>query len=216
MSKKNVKGLTAKDIDEISERLYKGPTNPSPKKQDEATKQVLTKEKMEELTNRLFQKDPQSKKKELAEKGEQARQKDRPENMGYQAKEKNDIEEVTKRLFIADYVNRNVPAGGKAAPDKTVTAEERDAIVNRLYIANYSNKNIAENKAFYDTILNKKKATEKVMNRGECEETAARLYKMVRPPAESNKELRGVQTYMSKGIYGTYAMTAPQECLMAE
>ena len=214
MAKTNRQGKSAKEIKEISERLYGSASKSTVKKNDEPSKGiVVTKQQLDETVNRLFEKDPYQKKTELAAKAHQARENERPDNMGFQQTKDNDgIEEITKRLFIADYVNRNIQAHAPPAAENTITADELEAITTRLFIKNYANKNIDNNKAFYDSILNKKKAGEKVIHKDEWDDMVARLGKMTRDPAESNKELRGTQTFVNKGIYGTYALVSPEVC----
>ena len=215
MAKKKRRGKSAKEIEEISQRLYAGSSAPASKKSDDPAKgPTVSKEALEAIIERLHEKDPHLKRNELIEKAHQNYDKDRGENFGYQGgKDKENMEALTGRLFIANYVNRNVDKGAaKAESDKKVTKDELEAITSRLFIQDYANKNIVAKQAFYDSILNKKKADEKVLKAEEQEEAITRLANKSREPAECNKELRGKKTYVEKGIYGTYALVDPTIC----
>ena len=110
-------------------------------------------------------------------------------------------------------MNRNEDKGGaKGVETKKVTKDELEEITSRLFIQNYANKNIVLEKTYYDGILNKKKAEEKVMKKDEQDETIVRLANKTRDPAECNKDMKGTKTYRDKGIFGTYALVDPSIC----
>lgn len=208
MPKKQAK-KTAKEIQAITERLHgSAPSNMQRKKEDALKSgKSLSKEEVDSCVERLFQKDPDAKRKELEQKFNQNADKERPDSLGWQKVNKEDLDATTSRLFVADYTNRFAK---KDAPvktsDKEMSKDEYEAMVERLHVKNYNNKNIVKNTEFYDQILNKKKATEKVLSKEEFDEAVARLGKVTREPAGCNKELLGKKAYEEKGIYGTYAL----------
>jgi len=208
---KNKQGKTLKEINEISERLYSSgnanTTRIKTKETSGANAKQMSKEDLNTMVERLHAVDTNAKRTELNEKHYMNMEKERPDNLGWQKIDKGEIDTVTSRLFIADYSNRNV--GKQAAikvKDKEMTKEDFDAMVDRLFISGYSNRNLVKNKQFYDTILNKKKAEEKIRGKEDFEESVARLTKVAREPAECNKALLGKQAYTAKGIYGTLAL----------
>lgn len=208
MPKKNKQGKTAKEIRQISERLYESKRANQQRPQDATSKGiVLEKKEIDEIVGRLYEKDPNGKRKELSEKAYAAKENDRPGGMGWQKKNKKDVEDLTERLFIPNYNNRNVRTDAPKNSGNTVTKSEMDEIIERLFISNYSNKNIENNKSFYDQILNKKKANEKEIKKEELDEMVGRLSRMTRVPAECNTDMRGRETYKKTGIFGTYALT---------
>ena len=97
MVKKKRRGKTSKEIDEISQRLYGG--TPSTKKPEEPSKgRSVSKEEQEATIERLYEKDPHLKRKELMEKAQQTYDKDRGEEWGYQKiKDKDAMEALTGR-----------------------------------------------------------------------------------------------------------------------
>lgn len=212
---------TLKEINAISERLYSSSnantTRLTKKEMPGKTGKHLSKDDMNSMVERLHESDPNAKRKELGEKHNMNFDKERPENMGWQKKEKEEIDAVTSRLFVADYNNRNL--GKQTVPkvtDKELSKEEFDGMVERLFISGYSNRNLVKNQQFYDLIMNKKKAEEKSLNKEEVEETLGRLSKQTREPAECNKDMLGKQTYNAKGIYGTHAMNGGNERYIPE
>lgn len=211
MSTKNKQGKTLKEINSISERLHgSGNSNTIRLQQNNTSSnggKQPSKEEIEAMVQRLHEKDPNAKRKELQEKHDLNTEKERPDNLGWQKASKEDVNSLTSRLFIADYTNRNVgKQNSSSVKDKEMTKEEFDAAVERLFVSDYSNKNITKNQQFYDLIMNKKKAEEKTLTKEEWDEAVARLSKMTRDPASCNKEMLGKKTYTERGIYGTYAM----------
>lgn len=208
MPKKQVK-KTAKEIQAITDRLHgTSPANMQRSKNDDQKPgKQLSKDEVDSCVERLFQKDPDAKRRELETKFNQNADKERPDNLGWQKISKEDLDATTSRLFVPDYANRFSKKDTVVkSSDKEMSKEEHEAMIDRLHVKNYNNKNVVKNKEFYDHILNKKKAEEKVLTKEEFDEAVARLSKVTREPASCNKELLGKKTYEEKGIYGTYAM----------
>ena len=211
--KKQVK--TWKEIKEISERLHNSSNANTTRIKTNGFRKSgksMKKNEINTMVERLHDSDPNAKRKELMEKHNAEFDKNRSDQLGWQTKEKDEINALTNRLFVADYTNRNV---GKQTANKVKDAElskdEFDGMVNRLFISEYSNRNLVKNQQFYDQILSKKRAGEKTLSKEELEETLGRLTKVIREPAECNKEMFGKQAYVAKGIYGSYAMNGGNE-----
>lgn len=208
--KKKQQVKTRKEIEAISERLYNSSNaNTTRTKTESAGKsgKHMKKDEINTMVDRLHDSDPKTKRQELIDRHNAEFDKAHSVELGWSKKDKGEIDALTTRLFVADYSNRHE---GKQTTNKVKDAElskdEFDGMVERLFISGYSNRNIVKNKAFYDQVMNKKKAEEKTLTHEEMEESLGRLTKALREPAECNKDMLGKQAYKSKGIFGTYAM----------
>ena len=93
MPKKNKNGKTAKEVREISERLY-GSSPANHIRKDEDNKGiVLKKGEVDIIVDQLYEKDPNKKRIELSDKAQSTALSDRAGCMGYQERSKEEIEE---------------------------------------------------------------------------------------------------------------------------
>ena len=201
---------TSKEVSAISQRLYSTSQHCSKHSaniEEETTK--ASKETIDSSIERLHLKDPYAKREELVEKAHHDSKNDRGKYYDHQDKVEC-VGRVTKRLFNADYVNRNVHKEVVTVKDeKKLTRKDLDASTNRLFIKDYTKRNEVLHQRFYRDALSKKKSDEKVLKSEEQVEASKRLSTVKRDPAECNKELRGKRNFNDKGIYGTYAVTDP-------
>ena len=196
------------EMDKLSQRLYAASRYTT---KDLLTRGKVSKEELEKIYKRLYVKDPHGKRRELIKKAHPKFDKDQGKYYGHQdGLDKETIDDLTKRLSVADYVNRNIDKGANVINDNIkVTRKKFEASTFRLFVRNHSNRNEVLKKKFYDDVMNGKKENDKVLNKEEQFETTSRLSTLERDPAESNKELRGRKNYLEKGIYGTYAALDP-------
>ena len=163
-----------------------------------------------ETVDRLHVKDPYRKRRNLVEENNESEKTEESKNLTEE-----EVNAVTERLFIADYVNRHLCMNEVTNTNdnqKSLTQEELEESTKRLFIEDYSNRNEALHRTFYEDLMKKKKDEEKILSSGEQVEATLRLSKTTREPAECNKELRGRKMYEMKGIYGTYALVDPNVC----
>ena len=218
MAEQWTNGRSSKEIKNISQRLYAGKSYPPKSKQEvsaEQPKPKVSKEQLEEIVNRLYVEDPYIKRKELSDRFQQQFEVERGENFGFQKKLGN-IEILTKRLFVADYVSRHINKNNlseKVDSGRKLSQREVEASTRRLFVGDYSNRHEVRHKKFYDDLMMKKKSGEKVLSTEEQDGSIARLSNKTRDPAECNKELRGQKTYEEKGILGTYIVIDPAVCI---
>ena len=143
---------SAKEIQQITDRLYgSAPANTQRNTAAQNKPQkILSKEEIDSCVDRLFDKNFDSKRKELQERHHQNFDKTRSEKYGWQKVNKEELEATTSRLFVADYTKRFVdkqPPRPKIA-DKEMSKEEYEAAIERLHVKNYNNKNLTKNKEF--------------------------------------------------------------------
>ena len=101
---RNKQGKTLKEINAISERLYNSSNANTTRltKKDmpgKSTGKRMSKDELNSMVERLHESDPNAKRKELGEKHNMNFDKERPENMGWQKKEKEEIDALTTRLL---------------------------------------------------------------------------------------------------------------------
>lgn len=204
MVEKSKKRISARQVHLITNRLYQGKDSKQEKKKHElSNKKKYKKEEVDNIVERLYDKDYLLKKIELTKKVYH----EQPQKYGYQKKNYGEIREITERLYGYGHSNSGNTKAKQSYttyPNKVVKNEDIEEIVNRLFVLNPYEKNYIKQRDFYDKILKQKKSNEKSMTIEQKHEMIERLARLSKCPPESNKELQGKQAYERFGIVSTY------------
>lgn len=201
MVEKSKKRISARQVQLITNRLYQGKGSKQEKKEELSNKKKYNKKEVDNIVERLYDKDYLLKKIEFTKKHYH----EQPQKYGYQKKNYGEIIEITERLYSQSNSGNTKPKQSSTTyPKKLAKNEDVEEIVNRLFVFNPYEKNYIKQRDFYNNILKQKKSNEKPMTIEQKHEMIERLARVSKCPPESNKELQGKQAYERFGIVSTY------------
>ena len=148
MVEKSKKRISARQVQLITNRLYQGKGSKQEKKEELSNKKKYNKKEVDNIVERLYDKDYLLKKIEFTRKHYH----EQPQKYGYQKKNYGEIIEITERLYSYSNSGNTKPKQSSTTyPKKLAKNEDVEEIVNRLFVLNPYEKNYIKQRDFCKT-----------------------------------------------------------------